>query len=138
MLHFVSDIWSCQIVVKTLRVVLYLNLLLCPTFVLPLNELFVELVSRKGLNKRVKLLFLVVPGRSSRVYKYFGANDCSKDLGFFGLVLLYVNDDEQMKVLAFIVVGRRRKFHGAEVDLTIDHLHFAIAPDAHIEQGNFV
>lgn len=61
MLNLVSDIWGCQIVVKTLWIVLYFNFLLCSTFVLPLDKLFVQLIRREWLNKRIELLLLIIP-----------------------------------------------------------------------------
>lgn len=132
MLDFVSNIWSRQIVVEPLRVILYFNFLFCSTFVLSFNKLLIQLVCWKRLNKRVKFLLLIVSGWTPRINKYFRAYNSSKYLGLFCLVLLNINDNEQMKVLAFVVVGGGWELHGAKVDLSIYHLHFTVTPYAHI------
>jgi histidine ammonia-lyase len=47
---------------------------------------------------------------------------------------LDVDDDEEMEVLAFVVVAGGGEFHGTEVDLAVDHLHLAFPANADIEE----
>lgn len=138
MLNFVPDIGSSQVIVKSFRVIFNLNFLFHPCFIFPLNKLLFKLVRRKGLNEAIKFLLLVVSGRSARVDEYFRTQDSCEDFRLISLIFLDVDDDEKVEVLALIVVGSGRKLHGAEVNLAINHLHFRLAANAHIQEGKFI
>ena len=43
-----------------------------------------------------------------------------------------------MEVLAFIVVGGWRELDGAKVDLTVNHLNFALAANSNIKKGELI
>jgi len=136
MFHFMPDVWSSKIIVESLRVIFYLYLLFSSTFVFALNELFLKLVSRKWLDKWIEFLLLIVPSWSSRINKYLGTYYSSENFRLFNLCLLNVDNNQEMKVLPFIIVSRGGKFHCTKVNLPIYHLHFTFTSNSNIKKCN--
>lgn len=132
MFDFMSDIRSCQIVVESLWVIFNLNLLLSSTFVFSFNKFFLKLLSRKRFNKWVEFFLLIITGWPSWIYKYLWAYDSGQNFRLFRLILLYVNDDQKMKILPLVVVCGWWKFHSAEIDLSIYHLHLTFTSNSYI------
>lgn len=133
MFHFMPDIRSSQIIVKPLWVIFYLNLLFSPTFILSFDKLFFQLISRKGLDKRVEFFLVVISCGSSWVNKYFRAYYSSQDFWLLTLILLNINDNKKMEILPFVVVSCRWKFHCTKINLTVYHLNFIFPSDANIK-----
>ena len=127
-------IWSCYVVVKTLRIILYYYLILAFTLILSLYELFLEVVIRKWFNKWTKFFLLVVTSWPSWVHKNRWTDYCCQDLWFLKLTLVYVKDNEKIEVNSLIVVSSWWKFDSTKVDLTIDHLHLTLSSDSNINQ----
>lgn len=132
-----SDVWSSQVIIKPLWVILYLNLLFSSTFILSFNKLFFQLVSRKGLDKWVKFFLMIISCRSSRIDKYFRTYNSCQYFRLLTLILLNINHNKKMKILSLVVVSCRWKFHCAKINLAIYHLHFIFPSDTDIKQCNF-
>ena len=132
MLHFMPDVRSCQIIVKSLWIIFYLYLLLSSTFILPFYTLFIKLISWKRLHTWVEFFLLIISSRSSWVHKYLWTNHSSQYFWFLRLVLLNINYNKEMEILAFVIISCWRKLHSAKVHLSIDHLHFAITSNSNI------
>ena len=138
MFHFMPNVWSCQIIIKSLWIIFNLNFLFSAALVLSLDKLFVQLVSWEGLNKGVELFLLVISSWTSRVNEDLRTNDRCQYFRFICLILLDVYNNEEMEILTLIVISGRWKLHGAEINLAVDHLHFAIPADSHIQQNYFI
>lgn len=132
MFHFMPNIRSSQIVIKSFRVIFNLNLLLSTTFVFSLNKLFLKLLCRKRLDKWVEFFLLIVTGWSSWIYKYFGADNSGQNFWLFRLILLNVNNNQKMKILSLVIVCCWWKFHSTEIHLAIYHLHLTFTSNSHI------
>lgn len=131
-----SDIGSCDVVVKTLRIVFDYYFTLTLALILSFYELLLKIIISKRLHKRAKLFLMVIASRSTWIYKNGRANHCSQTFWFLKLPLIYVEHNKQVEVYAFIVVGGWAEFDSTEVDLSIDHLHLALSPNAHIDEGH--
>jgi hypothetical protein len=93
MLHLVPDVRRSYVVIESLRVVLDNDLAFALALVLPLDELFLNVIVSEGLNKRTELLLLVVACRPPRVHEDRRTNHCRKHLRFLELALVYVKHD---------------------------------------------
>lgn len=136
MLDLVADVGSSDVVVKALGVVANHHLPLTLALVLPLYELLLNVVVTEGLHERTELLLLVVAGRTTRVHENRGTQHRRQDLGLLELPLVNVDHDEKVEIDALVVVGGRGELDCREVDLAVDHLHLALASDAHVEQSH--
>lgn len=90
MLHFVSDIGSSDIVVKTFRVVFDNYFALALALILSFYELLLKIIVGERLHKGTKLFLLIIPGRSTRIHENRRANNCSQNFWFLKLPLVYV------------------------------------------------
>lgn len=136
MFDLVSNIGRCDIVVESFRVIANDDLAFAFTFILPLDELLLDVIVAEGLNKGTELLLLVVAGGAAGVHEDGRGNDRCQYLWLLELALVYVEHNQQVEVYALVVVSRRGKFYCAEVDLPVDHLHLALSPDTHIDQSH--
>jgi hypothetical protein len=134
MLHLVSDIGGSDVIVEAFGVILDHDFALALALILPLYELLLNVVVSERLHKRAELLLLVVPGGPSRVDEDGGRDDCSEYFGLLEFSLVDVEDDEEVEIDALVVIGGGGKLDGTEVDLSVDHLHLALPPDAYVDQ----
>ena len=93
MLNLMPNIRSGNIIVKSLRIVLNYDLTLTFTLILSLDELFLNILVAKRLNKRAKLFFLIVPRRSSRINKDRRTNNSSQHLRLLEFSLIDIKND---------------------------------------------
>ena len=105
MLHLVSDVRSRQIIIKSFRVVVYHYFLLDLALILPLYELLLELIDCEGLDKGIEFFFLVIPRRPPRIDENLWTNDSCQNFRFFPVPLMNVNHNQQMEVVALVIVS---------------------------------
>jgi hypothetical protein len=132
-LDLVADIGGGYVVVEALRVIADHDFALTLALVLPLDELLLDVIVAEWLHKRTEFLLLVVTRRTARVHEDRRRDDCSQHLRLFELALVDVQHYQQVEIYALVVVGSRRELNGAEVNLTIDHLHLTLPSDAHVD-----
>lgn len=133
MFDLVADIGGSDVVVEAFWVVADDDFALTLALVLPLDELLLEGVVAEGLHEGAELLLLVVAGRTSRVDEDGGTDDGGQNLRLFELALVDVEDDEEVKVDALVIISGGRELDCTKIDLPVYHLHLALAPDAHVD-----
>jgi hypothetical protein len=75
MFHLVSDVRSRNIVVKSFRIVFDDDFTLTLALIFPFYELFVQSIIAERFHKGTEFLLLVVPSRTSRIYKNWRTDD---------------------------------------------------------------
>jgi hypothetical protein len=81
---------------------------------------------------------LVVAGWSAGIDENARAHHCSQDLWFVVALFVDVHDDEKVEIHSLIIVGSGAELHGTEINLPINHFHFPIPPDSHINQRHMI
>lgn len=133
-----SNIWCCYIVVESLWVILYNNLALTFTLVFPFDELFLNIIISKWFNKWTKLFLLIISSWSSRVDKDWRTEYSCQNFWLLELSFIDVKDNEEVKVDSFVIISGWWKFDCTKIDLSVYHLHLALASNTYINQCHSV
>ena len=135
MLHLMPDIRRSQVIKQPLEIILDLNLTLRPLLVLPLNILLLQVLHQKRFNKTLILLLMFIPRRFPRIHKNRRTNNRRNNLRRISrAIILYKNNQQQIKLHPFMVIRCRGKLHGSKERLPILNLKLRIPPDPHINK----
>lgn len=129
-----SNVWSSQIVVKSFWVIFYNNLTLCFAFILSFDVLLFQVLVKERFYEWVELFLLIISGWPPGVNEDSWAEDCSKNFRFLISILIDKENNQEIKVHAFVIVGCRWEFHSTEIHLSIDHFHFTLSSNAYINE----
>lgn len=132
MFDFMTNIRSCKIIIKPLRIIFNNYFAFCFTFIFSFDILLLEVFIKERLYEWVELLLLIVSCWSSWIYKYPWTHDSCEDFRFLYSFLMNEQNYEKVKIHSFVIVSGRRKFHGAKINLTIYHLHLSVTSNADI------
>lgn len=134
MFYFMSNVWSSQIVVKSFRIIFYNNLTLSFAFIFSFDVLFFQIFIKERFYEWVEFLLLVVTSRPPRVNEDSWTEDCSENFGFLISILVDVEDNQKVEVHSLVIIGSGGEFHSTEVNLSINHFHFSLSTNAHIDE----
>ena len=132
MFDFMSNVRSCKIIIKSLRIIFNNYFTFCFTFIFSFDILLLEVFIKERFYKWVELFLLIVSCWSSWINKYSWTYDSCENFWFLYSFLMNEQNDKKIKIHSFVIVSGRRKFHGAKINLTIDHLHFSVTSNTDV------
>ncbi len=145
MLDFVADVRSGQVVVEAEEVVVNLDFVLVVLlFVLSLDvDLFDETGQEEvGVEGDFAVLQgVLLPGRLARVDENRGTDDAVEYLGNALLVIFVIDeveDDKEVELDAFVVVGGAGELEGGEEGVAGVDRHFRHSLQSHVHQVEVV
>lgn len=133
-----SNIRCRYIIVKPFWIIFYNNLALTFTLIFPFDELFLNVIISEWFNKWAEFFLLIISSWSSRIDKDRRTDNSCQDFGFLELSFIDIKDYEKVKVDSFVIISGWWKLDCTKIDLSVYHLHLALASNSYINQGHSV
>jgi hypothetical protein len=131
-----TNIWSSNIVIKTLRIIFDDNFTIAFTFVFSFDKFPLNIIIAKRFDKWTEFFLLIVSSRSSRIDEDRRTDDSDKNFWFFKFPLVYVKSNEKIKINSLVIISSWRKFYCTKIDLSVYHFHLTLSSDSHVNKSH--